>query len=105
MYVVIFKARILKLDAEYAVMAAQLRELATSYGCLEFTSITEGEEEVALSYWPDLSSIERWKQDVTHQRAQALGQERWYQSYQVQVAKIEREYSQWLADSEVHETS
>ncbi len=93
MYVVIFRARISTLDEAYESMAATLRESAQSYGCLEFTSIADNNEEIALSYWPDEQSIQRWKQDITHRQAQALGQKRWYQSYQVQVARIEREYS------------
>ena len=74
-------------------MAARMRQLALDeFGCLEFQALCEGEQEVALSYWPDLDSIRRWRAHTEHLLAQTLGRERWYAAYTVQVAKIEREY-------------
>ena len=93
MYVVIFRATIRNLDSEYSTVAARMRELALSeFGCLEFQSVTEGSEEVALSYWPDEASIRAWKSHPEHLLAQQLGQQKWYESYTVQIAHIDREY-------------
>ncbi|TLU61287.1 antibiotic biosynthesis monooxygenase [Thalassotalea litorea] len=93
MYAVIFTATMKLVDDEYLQMANQLRELAFSeFGCLEFTSSTEGEKEIAISYWPTKQHILNWKQHPLHQTAQALGKSRWYQNYRVQVVKIEHEY-------------
>lgn len=93
-FVVIFRARGRTLDDEYLTVAARLRELALSqFGCLEFQAVTEGRDEVALSYWPDESSIRAWKSHAEHVLAQQLGRARWYESYVVQVAQITREYS------------
>ena len=94
MYVVIFRAKAKALDAEYSAMAAQMRQLAlTQFGCLDFTAVTEGDQEVALSYWPDEASIRAWKQHTDHLMAQQLGRERWYASYTVEVAELTRRYS------------
>ncbi len=94
MFVVIFRARARDLDAEYSAMAAQMRQLAlTQFGCLDFTAVTEGDQEVALSYWPDEASIRAWKQHTDHLIAQQLGRERWYTSYTVEVAEVTRRYS------------
>ena len=94
MFVVIFRAKAKALDAEYSTMAAQMRELAlTRFGCLDFTAVTEGDQEVALSYWPDEASIRAWKQHTDHLMAQQLGRERWYASYTVEVAELTRRYS------------
>ena len=93
MYVVIFRAKSRTLDDEYFRVAARMRELALSqFGCLEFQAVTEGQDEVALSYWPDEQSIVAWKAHSEHAMAQQLGRERWYESYIVQVAQITREY-------------
>jgi len=93
-YVVIFRARIRSFDAEYSAIAARMRELALSeFGCLEFQAVTEGKDEVALSYWPSEESIRAWKAHPEHLLAQRSGRERWYESYTVQVAQIGREYS------------
>jgi heme-degrading monooxygenase HmoA len=94
MYVVIFRARIRAFDAAYAQTAARMRELALSeFGCLEFHAVTEGDSEVALSYWPDEASIRAWRAHPEHQLAQQAGKERWYASYSVQVATVTREYA------------
>lgn len=93
MYVVIFRATIRSLDAEYSALAARMRELALrEFGCIEFQAVTEGRNEVALSYWPSEEAIRRWKAHPEHLLAQQHGRERWYESYSVQVAQISREY-------------
>lgn len=94
MYAVIFRARTGAVDDEYFAVAARLRELAlASFGCLEFVAVTEGGNEIAISYWPDEDSIRKWKAHSEHLLAQELGREKWYESYLVQVAEIRREYN------------
>ena len=94
MYAVIFRAQVAQLDEEYSRMAARLRELALSeYGCLEFAGLTEGDQEITISYWESESQIKAWKQDVEHLLAQSLGRSSWYRRYKVQVVEIKREYS------------
>lgn len=92
-FVVIFRARVRQLNDEYAQVAARMRELAiTEFGCLEFHAVSEGRDEVALSYWPDEDSIRRWRGHPEHVLAQQAGRERWYESYSVQVARVTRQY-------------
>ena len=94
MFVVIFRATIRSLDPEYSAVAEKMRELALKeFGCIQFHSVTEGRDEVALSYWPSEESIRSWKAHPEHLLAQKAGRERWYESYTVQVACITREYS------------
>lgn len=93
MYVVIFRARLRAPDAEYERAAARMRELALGeFGCLEFHSVVQGCEEVALSYWPSEEHIRVWKAHPEHVLAQQTGRERWYESYSVEVAQVQREY-------------
>lgn len=93
MYAVIFRAEINKLNNDYFEMASSLRELAKNkYGCVEFTSVTEGDREIAISYWENLESIKKWKQDPEHIVAQNLGRSQFYKSVQVQIVEIQREY-------------
>ncbi len=95
MFVVIFRATVRELDGEYSAMAARMRELAlTQFGCVEFHALLEGQEEIALSYWPDEESILAWRQHPEHVEAQRLGRTRWYHSYRVEVTKITRAYRQ-----------
>lgn len=93
MFVVIFQAKVRRLDDEYLTVAARMRELALGqFGCLEFTAVTEDQDEVALSYWPSEEHVRAWKAHSEHVLAQQLGRARWYESYTVQVAEITREY-------------
>jgi heme-degrading monooxygenase HmoA len=95
MYAVIFRAEINETDSAYSEMAAQMRDLAKNkYGCIEFTSVTEGTNEIAISYWHSLEQIALWKNDVNHVAAQELGRSKWYKKYQVQVVEIIREYKE-----------
>lgn len=93
MFVVIFRAKVRQLDEEYSRVAGRMRDLALAqFGCLEFHAVTEGEDEVALSYWPDEQSIRAWRNHPEHVLAQQAGRDRWYVSYSVQVAEVTREY-------------
>ena len=93
MYVVIFKATVRTLDAAYSDMAARLRQTALNeFGCLAFEGVSEGDREIALSYWASLDDIQRWKQHAEHLTAQRLGCEAWYSAYSVEIARIERSY-------------
>lgn len=93
MFVVIFRARVKTLDDEYSRMAARMRELALSqFGCLAFHAVTEGHDEVALSYWPSEAAIRAWKSHPEHVLAQQTGRDRWYASYSVEVAQVTRAY-------------
>jgi len=94
MYAVIFRAKIKELDKAYLETAKRMRELALNeYGCLEFTAVTEGVNEIAISYWDSLEQIKKWKQNSEHLRAQRLGQERWYEDYIVEIVEIISKYN------------
>ena len=94
MYAVIFRAKTKKLDKTYLETAKRMRELALNeYGCLEFTAVTEGENEIAISYWDSLEQIKRWKQNIEHLTAQRLGQEKWYEDYSVEIVEVISKYN------------
>lgn len=94
MYAVISWAEINKLDSRYSEMASQERDIAINkYGCTEFTSVTEGKQDIAISYWQDQEQIKQGKQVTKHLVAQELGSTIWYKSYKVQIVEIIREYS------------
>ena len=89
MYAVIFKATTHKLDKEYFSMAKKMRDLAINeYGCKEFTAVTEGSEEIAISYWDSLEQIKAWKKNSEHLVAQGLGKNKWYEDYTVEIMEV-----------------
>ena len=93
MFAVIFRAKPGIQDESYIQTVNRMRELAfEKYGCLDFIAVTEGDQEVAISYWKDEESIVNWKKDSEHALAQELGRSKWYESYLVQVVEVKREY-------------
>jgi heme-degrading monooxygenase HmoA len=47
---------------------------------------------ITVSYWESPQAARAWKIIADHRLAQQLGRERWYRSYRVRVATVEREY-------------
>ena len=93
MFAVIFRAKPGIQDEEYGKPVSRMRELAfDKYGCLDFIAVTEGDQEIAISYWENEESIKKWKSDSEHTLAQESGRSKWYESYIVQVVEIKREY-------------
>jgi len=77
----------------YAEMAERMEALAKQQpGYLGIES-ARSDVGITVSYWSDLESIKKWKQQSAHLRAQSLGKERWYKNYTVRIARIERDYS------------
>ena len=94
MYAVIFKAKTKVLDEEYFTTADKLRALAFSqYGCQDFVSCSEGDNEIAISDWDSKEQILAWKDDPAHKMAQRLGADKWYKSFKVEIVELVREYS------------
>ena len=78
---------------EYGRTAERMRRLAEQQpGFLGIESACEEGTEITISYWESLAAIRNWKAHPEHIDAQRLGRDRWYDSYKVQVVKIEREY-------------
>lgn len=95
-YAVIFTAKRTDIeDEQYGAMADAMVELASQQpGYLGIES-ARGEDGVGItvSYWKDEDAIKAWKAVLKHQAAQKAGQEKWYQWYNLRVAKVERGYS------------
>jgi len=91
-YAVIFTSIRTAGDSGYAAMADHMVKLAAAEP--GFLGIESAREElgISVSYWADLESIRRWKQNLEHREAQRLGREAWYSEYRVRIARVERDY-------------
>ena len=91
-YAVIFTSLRTEEDYGYTQMAARMMELACEQ--LGFLGVESAREEVGItvSYWSDLEAIKTWKANVEHRAAQRLGREKWYTSFKIRIAKVERDY-------------
>jgi len=94
-YAVIFTNQLSKNDSGYEQMGEKMFELAKQQpGCYgaESTRDSDGVG-ITVSYWKDENSISQWKANIQHLAAQRSGMERWYEHYELRVAKVERAYS------------
>lgn len=84
-------------EAGYGKTAQRMVELAEQQdGFLGIESVRENEGKgITVSYWRDLEAIKNWKNNLEHQEARKKGKESWYDSYQLQIAKIEHGY-RWI---------
>ncbi|GAA6185934.1 MULTISPECIES: antibiotic biosynthesis monooxygenase family protein [Alteromonadaceae] len=91
-YAVIFTSLRTEVDEDYAATSIKMLGLAQQIdGYLGVESARE-ELGITVSYWRDLKSIQNWKKQQDHLAAQALGKQKWYRSYSVRIAKVERDY-------------
>ncbi len=47
---------------------------------------------IAISYWKDLESIDTWRKDAEHVETKKMGKEKYYESYEVRIARVETVY-------------
>jgi heme-degrading monooxygenase HmoA len=47
---------------------------------------------ITVSYWRDETCIKQWKANAEHLVAQQCGHERWYEHFELRIAKVERAY-------------
>jgi len=75
---------------EMAVFMSQLAKQQEGFLGMESASDEIG---ITVSYWKDLPSIKKWKENTDHKIAQQKGKEFWYESYITRISKVERDYS------------
>ncbi|MEX3070715.1 antibiotic biosynthesis monooxygenase [Vibrio alginolyticus] len=91
-YAVIFTSVRTKIDNGYGEMADRMLHLAElEEGFLGMESARE-EVGITVSYWKDLASIKKWKENAEHLEAQKTGRESWYESFKVRISLVERDY-------------
>lgn len=92
-YAVIFSAARSADGEGYEEASAEMRARAAAMpGFLGIESKTDSSGGVTVSYWRDLDDVKRWREDLRHRRAQRLGREKWYETFEIRVAKVERAY-------------
>ncbi len=47
---------------------------------------------ITVSYWSSAEAISSWKAHTEHLATQEMGRHKWYERYEVRIAKVERAY-------------
>jgi heme-degrading monooxygenase HmoA len=91
-YAVIFTSVKNDVGQDYFTMAELMVKMAQEQeGYLGLESVTS-EIGITISYWTNLESIKKWKENSDHKIAQELGRKLWYKQYKTRIAKVERDY-------------
>lgn len=92
-YAVIFTSVRTDIEQGYAEMADLMVEIAKEQEGFLGVESARSDVGITVSYWRDLASIQNWKNNLDHLQAQKMGKQKWYESYKVRIALVEREYS------------
>jgi heme-degrading monooxygenase HmoA len=79
----------------YAEMGERMLELAAlqpGYLGVESARGSDGFG-ITVSYWSSLESIAAWRAHAEHRIAQTLGRERWYEHFELRIARVEQSRS------------
>ncbi|MDO9454335.1 MAG: antibiotic biosynthesis monooxygenase [Stagnimonas sp.] len=93
-YAVIFCSQRPDADDGYVEMADQMAELATTMPGYLGRESARGSDGfgITVSYWQDEVAIANWKANMDHKAARDYDRTRWYEHYELRVAKVERAY-------------
>ena len=94
-YAVIFTSRRTDIDDGYGAMSDRMLALAAQqpgYLGVESARGADGLG-ITVSYWASEEAISNWRAHAEHRVAQSTGNRKWYETFEVRVAKVERAYS------------
>lgn len=91
-YAVIFTSIRNEENKGYAEMSELMISLVKNHDGFLGVESARNDLGITVSYWKDLESIKKWKENTKHLIAQKKGKSVWYQNYKVRIAKVERDY-------------
>ena len=93
-YAVIFSNQLTTDVSDYSQVADRMVELAQEQDGFLGIDSARGADGfgITVSYWRDEAAIAAWKAQGEHTLAQDMGRERFYQTFETRVAKVERAY-------------
>lgn len=82
-------------DHGYSEMAKEMAELVRSQPGFLGSDECRGADGlgITVAYFDTEENVKAWRANASHTVARNLGRERWYKSYALHVAKVERAYS------------
>ena len=91
-YAVIFTSVLSDHTDGYVEMAAEMFNLASLQAGFLGVESARNEIGITVSYWKDLKSIQKWKENLAHLQAKSMGKKEWYSSFRTRIAKVEKCY-------------
>ena len=91
-YAVIFSSVRTKGNNGYYEMSEQMVGLAAEQDGFLGMETARNDLGITVSYWRDLESVKKWRNNSEHSIARSKGRSDWYQSFKTRIAKVERDY-------------
>lgn len=93
-FAVIFTSRRTSVDDGYGATADRMVELARQQAGFLGVESTRGADGlgITVSYWASEADIAAWKANTEHRVAQISGNRKWYEHFEVRIARVERAY-------------
>ena len=93
-FAVIFASQRTPPEDGYEAMAVRMIELAADQPGFLGVESARGSDGfgITVSYWTDLAAIAAWRANAQHRVAQETGRARWYERFEVRIARVERAY-------------
>ena len=93
-FAVVFSSTRTPGDAGYGEMADRMVQLAALQPGFLGVESARGEDGfgITVSYWASEAAIAAWREQLEHRQAQQLGVEKWYERFELRVARVERAY-------------
>lgn len=91
-YAVVFTTLVTNDLTDYQETAGRMEELAKQQPGYLGVESARSEVGITVSYWKDLDSVTKWKNNIQHSEARERGRKQWYRQYQLRICKVEREY-------------
>ena len=91
-YAVIFTSLKTFDDHGYTEMSKKMVELAALQDGFLGMESARNEIGITVSYWRDLNSIRKWKENSDHTIAREMGRSDWYTCFKTRIALVERDY-------------
>ena len=69
-----------------------IKEVIKNEGYLGHEVFSKNEKYILISYWKDIKSIQKWKNNKLHIEAKKMGNT-WYKSYKIQISELQNNYN------------
>ena len=93
MVLILFRSRLApEAGDDYHAMAEEMVATAREMpGFVDYTFYAgENGERLSVVRWENLETMKAWREHPRHKIAQAAGRDRWYQSYDIEIAEVIR---------------
>ena len=97
----ILTVRLNSAHAAFEIMMDKMMQVATQQKGYLGMEQAQDEENIYISYWQDVDSIHAWQAHSLYTRAESLGENFWFEAYQLRVVEVREQKNFVAPDNEI----